>query len=190
MFMRWLLIFFLVVLVSLVQAEPFLFLNESNTPQIVVVPLMNDQKSVLKTNAIPQRVDFRIPPLFFSKNTTDFPPVFFTSYFDSIIKSQKQPNFLLESTLQFENDDKNVYVFILENKFDPSFVEVSVGDTIVWINKRKKLNSFIIGMRELSGMKSKFLFPNDKFEWTFNKPGKYVYVDGIIIGLEGKIVVS
>jgi len=75
-------------------------------------------------------------------------------------------------------------------KFDPPEIEVQVGQEVVWMNERDNLKAMVVGMREISSMRSKFLQPGDKFSWTFIEPGNYQYVDAVVIGSLGKIIVK
>jgi len=88
-----------------------------------------------------------------------------------------------------ENAQKEIVeIIITEKGFKPEKVEVKVNQTVVWKNEREKLPVLIMGMREISGMKQHIKL-SDSFNYSFSKPGKYFYVDGIILGYKGEIVV-
>jgi plastocyanin len=81
-------------------------------------------------------------------------------------------------------------VEILELSFYPKVLNVSIGDEVTWINKREKLDAFVIGLREINGMKSPFMHPADEYSWTFDEVGKFTYSDGVVIGLTGQVIVE
>ena len=80
-------------------------------------------------------------------------------------------------------------ILINEDGFFPSNLIISPGEEVVWINNRDFLSALLIGVRELSTMRSHLLNSGEQFKWEFSKPGKYVYVDGVVIGLTGKVIV-
>jgi hypothetical protein len=81
-------------------------------------------------------------------------------------------------------------IVITEEGFEPEEVHIRLGQEIIWRNHRDTLPAYIIGMREITPMRSVIFPPTEKFHWSFSEPGKYVYVDGIVIGLQGKIYVQ
>ena len=83
-----------------------------------------------------------------------------------------------------------VIIEITEKGFVPSSVEVEVGQPIVWKNKHAFFKSMIAGVREAEELRSKLLEPKDYFTWNFSKAGEYDYVDAVIIGRTGKIIVT
>ena len=68
-------------------------------------------------------------------------------------------------------------------------VKVKVNQPVVWQNEQEKLKVLIYGVREISDMKSGYLNPGESFSWTFTEPGEYQYVDSVVIGRMGKIIV-
>tara|TARA_Y100000310_G_C20431617_1_gene691748 strand:- start:47 stop:520 length:474 start_codon:yes stop_codon:yes gene_type:complete len=83
-----------------------------------------------------------------------------------------------------------VVVLITEKGFQPQIVNLSVGQRIVWKNKQTAFKAIIAGVREAEKMRSKTLEPNDFFTWNFSKAGEYNYVDVVIIGRTGKVIVK
>lgn len=83
-----------------------------------------------------------------------------------------------------------VEVQILKRDFDPKEITIKVGQSVTWENKRSKSQALLFGMREIYEMKSGFMEPGESFTWKFNKAGKYEYVDAIVIGMSGKIIVE
>jgi len=91
--------------------------------------------------------------------------------------------------LQEDSWEEIVQIEVLEEGFSPKVVEISAGQTVIWMNKRKT-KTFIVGMRELDDMRSKFLEFGEVFSWRFDEPGTYTYVDSIVIGKTGKVIVK
>jgi hypothetical protein len=83
-----------------------------------------------------------------------------------------------------------VEVVITEEIIGLKPIEVKVNQPVVWKNEQKRLQSLIYGMREISAMKSDFIEPGESFTWSFSEPGEYVYVDSVVIGRTGKIIVN
>lgn len=83
-----------------------------------------------------------------------------------------------------------VEVNITKTDFEPKVVEIKVGQEVIWVNKRDIVKASIFGVREMSAMKSGFLQPGETFTWTFNEPGKFTYVDAVVIGYSGLIIVN
>lgn len=81
-------------------------------------------------------------------------------------------------------------VLITENGFEPKTVWAKANQTIVWKNGRKQTPALVYGVREISGMKSGYIFPAGNFSWSFLEPGVYTYVDAVVLGKVGKIVVG
>lgn len=81
-------------------------------------------------------------------------------------------------------------VLITENGFEPKTVWVKANQTIVWKNGRKQTPALVYGVREISGMKSGYIFPAGNFSWNFLEPGVYTYVDAVVLGRVGRIVVQ
>jgi plastocyanin len=85
---------------------------------------------------------------------------------------------------------KVVEILIEDGSLNLGETEVLIGQTVRWINKREKLPVSIFGMREISDLKSGSLKSGSIFEWEFSETGEYEYVDGIIIGVVGKIIIN
>ncbi len=79
---------------------------------------------------------------------------------------------------------------VQDGQIDLKTVEVGVNETVVWVNAQEKLPLFLIGVREIIGMRSPFLQPGEVFRKTFTEKGEFTYVDGIMIGRTGKIIVN
>lgn len=74
------------------------------------------------------------------------------------------------------------YVEFVDDGFSPLEVTINVGDTVVWQNVREgHINkAFVVGTRTLIKARSKILMPGDSYSWTFDTPGMFVFVDGIM----------
>lgn len=82
------------------------------------------------------------------------------------------------------------YIEITDNGFEPIELEVNVNELVSWKNVRERTKSLIYGMREISSMRSPIIAPRESFTYSFSKPGKYTYVDSIVIGRVGRIIVK
>jgi plastocyanin len=84
----------------------------------------------------------------------------------------------------------NLQVIVNDDGFHPPSIILEANQSITWINERRKLSAVIMGVRELTSLKSDFLQPGDSFAYTFPKRGKYVYVDGIYVSYSGEVIVT
>lgn len=96
----------------------------------------------------------------------------------------------VEEVEEVEPVVERVEVLINEKDFDPVEVKIEVGQEIIWKNNRARLTSLVMGVREISTMNSGVLRPDDEFTYSFSKKGEFTYVDGIVIGIVGKVVVK
>jgi plastocyanin len=71
--------------------------------------------------------------------------------------------------------------------FLPQTLTVSVGATVVWLNRDDVPHS-VVSTDKL--FKSELLDTDEKFSFTFTKPGEYSYFCGIHPHMTGKIVVK
>ena len=112
----------------------------------------------------------------------------FTNFFDTLDYNIEPVEF--EAPVVEMTWETREIVEISKLGFSPEKLTVNVGDEVTWINKREKLDAFVIGLREINGMKSPFLQPGDEFSWTFDNIGKFTYSDGIVIGVTGMVIVE
>ncbi|MBT5924273.1 hypothetical protein HOH30_00945, partial [Candidatus Woesearchaeota archaeon] len=120
-------------------------------------------------------------PLIFSQNHEAVRPIsLFDSFFDSfnsISGNQQDANNIMEVTIS-------------QDGFHPKKIVVDKGQEILWRNDRTSLSALVVGVREISSMNSGFLESSDTFTWTFTESGEYTYVDAVVIGTIGTIVVQ
>jgi plastocyanin len=83
-------------------------------------------------------------------------------------------------------------VEFVDTGFYPIKITINAGDTVVWQNVREGVikKSFLIGTQSLTKARSKILMPGDAYSWTFEKPGKFVFVDGIMTTQTMTVVVE
>lgn len=81
-------------------------------------------------------------------------------------------------------------ILITEKGFEPREIQVKVDQMVTWKNKRERLSALVLGVREISDLRSDFIRPEEYFSWSFPEPGEYTYVDGVVIGRVGHIVVK
>tara|TARA_Y100000310_G_C20580732_1_gene762844 strand:+ start:731 stop:1144 length:414 start_codon:yes stop_codon:yes gene_type:complete len=99
------------------------------------------------------------------------------------------PEIMLEKE-KTKVDNNIVEVLITKNGFEPEVVKVGINQKLTWKNERPKLTALVLGVREISAISSGFLEPGMEFTQKFSEPGEYTYVDGIIIGRVGKVIVQ
>ena len=128
----------------------------------------------------------------------EMPVAFFSTPYEKIIRSfqseikmeKLEPRMIVKS-IKKEIEEKVSQEIIITNdtlKFET--VTIDVDQEIIWKNEQDKLKALIYGVREISGMKSGFIGPGDSFTWTFSEPGEYTYVDSVVVGRSGKIIVN
>jgi plastocyanin len=71
--------------------------------------------------------------------------------------------------------------------FGPAAITVSVGTTVTWIN-RDDIPHTVVSTDKV--FKSKVLDTDEKFSFTFTKPGEYPYFCSIHPKMTGKVVVQ
>ena len=81
-------------------------------------------------------------------------------------------------------------ILITKEGFEPKKIIIKVNQPLIWKNEQDRLSALVLGVREIYGVNSGLLEPGQKFEQGFSKPGVYTYVDGIVLGRVGKIVVQ
>ncbi len=144
--------------------------------------------------------------------TMEMPAVFFSTPFGDLMRDiNKKISYekaLTESTIKLTSPTLNqppkkevseeklivvnepIEILITDEilRFEP--VTVKVNQPVIWKNEQEKLQVLLYGMREIFAMKSGFLEPGESFSWTFLEPGEYTYVDSVVIGRSGKILVE
>jgi plastocyanin len=123
-------------------------------------------------------------PFFNIDSVFSQPEIFFGSPFDSLVLVETEATVSNKITLP-----EKVIVEVGAHGFSPEEVEVSLNQEITWINGREKIPYLLLGLREISSMKSQITGPGDSFTYSFSLPGEYTYVDAIVIGWVGKIIV-
>jgi plastocyanin len=84
---------------------------------------------------------------------------------------------------------KQLMVAIDNFKFTPSALSVSVGDTITWVN-RDDVPHTATSKDDPAAFDSKALDTDDKFSFTFTKPGTYKYYCKVHTHMTGSITVK
>jgi plastocyanin len=83
-------------------------------------------------------------------------------------------------------DDANANVGIANFAFTPAALTVKSGETVTFENRDSTVHS-IVGVGGF--FRSKPLDTEDKFSFTFDKPGEYSYFCGLHPYMKGKVVV-
>lgn len=82
---------------------------------------------------------------------------------------------------------KTYQVAIQDFSFQPKMLTVPVGSTVVWTNEDEEPHTVVTAG---NGFKSKALDTDDKFSFTFRKPGTYEYFCSVHPRMTGSIVVK
>src|ERR1700693_3827032 len=82
-------------------------------------------------------------------------------------------------------DDANATVSIDKFLFAPAALTVKSGATVTFENHDSTIHSIVGGF-----FRSKPLDTDDKFSFTFDKPGEYTYFCGLHPYMKGKVVVA
>ncbi len=80
-------------------------------------------------------------------------------------------------------------VSIRDYKFEPSMVQIKVGDAVRWTNNEKR-TSHSVFFTGAASLESDRLFPGESWQRVFDKPGTYSYSCGPHPEMAGKIVVT
>ena len=128
--------------------------------------------------------------------TIEKPVFFFSTPYERIVNSY-QDEIKKESAKIIvkgeKKDIKNKFpqeIILTENIIRLESITVDVNQKVIWKNEQEKLQALVYGVREISGMKSGFIQPGESFTWQFSEPGEYTYVDSVVIGRMGKIIVN
>src|SRR5215813_1282949 len=73
--------------------------------------------------------------------------------------------------------------------FGPAALTVAVGTTVTWTN-RDDIPHTVVSTDDARTFKSKVLDTDEKFSFTFGKPGTYPYFCSIHPKMAGKVVVQ
>jgi plastocyanin len=73
--------------------------------------------------------------------------------------------------------------------FGPGTITVPVGTTVTWIN-RDDIPHTIVSTDDPKAFKSKVLDTDEKFSYSFSKPGTYPYFCSVHPKMTGKVVVQ
>jgi plastocyanin len=73
--------------------------------------------------------------------------------------------------------------------FGPITITVPVGATVTWIN-RDDIPHTVVSTDDPKAFKSKVLDTDEKFSFTFSKPGTYPYFCSIHPKMTGKVIVQ
>ena len=84
-------------------------------------------------------------------------------------------------------DDAGATVGIDKFLFGPTALTVKPGTTVTFENRDSTIHS-VVGVGGI--FRSQALDTNDKFSFTFDKPGEYAYFCGLHPFMKGKVVVA
>lgn len=72
-------------------------------------------------------------------------------------------------------------VSLKASSYNPEQLYISTGTTVVWVNEEDRISRRVVHMP--AGANEKILFqsgslaPGESYQYTFEKPGRYVYAD-------------
>jgi plastocyanin len=92
------------------------------------------------------------------------------------------------SQVSFGADNAPVAVKIDNFSFSPQTITVAIGTEVTWTNQDDIPHTVVSD--DKTTFKSKALDTDDKFSFTFNKPGTYPYFCSIHPKMTGQIVVQ
>lgn len=84
---------------------------------------------------------------------------------------------------------QTVEVTIAEYRFSPAEVRIRAGDAVSWINREKRTSHSVLFPAE-NGLESERLFPGERWQRVFPKPGSYPYTCGPHPEMKGRVDVS
>lgn len=85
--------------------------------------------------------------------------------------------------------EQTVEVRIEKYAFTPQAVSIRVGDSVTWVNREKRTSHSII--LPIAGVsESERLFPDERWTYRFEQPGRYDYHCGPHPEMKGLVVVS
>ncbi len=90
---------------------------------------------------------------------------------------------------QVEQTTEKVTVSMLKYQFVPEVIEIKAGQSVRWINKEKR-QYHSVWFEKSGGQESDYLFPDESWEKTFDKPGVYEYRCGPHPEMIGKVIVQ
>lgn len=74
----------------------------------------------------------------------------------------------------FAGGEPTVEVEMLKFKFIPEEITVKVGDSVRWTNKEKR-QYHSVWFEEAGDPEPDYIFPDETYQRTFDKPGDYPY---------------
>ena len=81
-------------------------------------------------------------------------------------------------------------VRIRENNFDPDFVTVKVGTTVIWTNEDPRTHTVTYLGNDVMRFDSGQLTTGQSFRNAFTAPGRYIYTDKQYSSMKGTILVE
>ena len=89
-------------------------------------------------------------------------------------------NSAIEETVEAVAEDTVAQhtIEILNDRFSAKELNIKVGETITWVNKRT-FKSMVLGVRNCFDVRSKMFDPEETFSWTFKEAETCTIVEGI-----------
>lgn len=69
---------------------------------------------------------------------------------------------------------QTVEVVIQNYRFEPTRVQIKVGDTVKWVNREKRTSHSVVFSTEQGGESERF-FPDESWQRRFTVPGRFPY---------------
>ena len=74
-------------------------------------------------------------------------------------------------------------------KYQPAEVSIKVGDSVRWSNHEKRTSHSVVFPAE-GGLESERMFPDESWQRSFDRPGRYEYHCGPHPEMKGIVVVA
>lgn len=85
--------------------------------------------------------------------------------------------------------EETVEVSIEQYTFTPQQVNISVGDSVKWVNREKRTSHSII-LPIVGVPESERFFPDESWTYRFERPGRYDYHCGPHPEMKGQVIVT
>lgn len=100
-------------------------------------------------------------------------------------------SFSVASAMMDEAEPAEVNVPMVNNRFNPAELRVSVGTTVTWTNQDSVLHTVTSGLRgNPTGLFDASVGPGGTFSFTFNEPGTFEYFCIPHPGMDATIIVE
>ena len=99
---------------------------------------------------------------------------------EPVEEAAEENNTAIEETVEAVAEETAAQhtIEILNDRFSAKELNIKVGETITWVNKRT-FKSMVLGVRNCFDVRSKMFDPEETFSWTFKEAETCTIVEGI-----------